>query len=174
MTVEWRDIPGKKGLYQASSEGRVRSRDRVTYGRNKSTRTVKGRLLSERVNPVSGYVQSVISIGGKVTYEYNHRLVCLAFHGEPEDPKYDVCHYDNDRRNNRPSNLRWDSRAGNHADKVRHGTHYGNKKLTLVKAREVRALSEKGLRQWEIAEMFGITQSNVSMVVRNATWIETS
>lgn len=174
MTVEWRDIPGKSGFYQASSEGRVRSLDRVTYGRNKTTRTVKGRLLAERVNPVSGYIQSVISLEGKVTYEYNHRLVCLAFHGEPIDPAYEACHYDNDRSNNRPENLRWDSRSNNHADKLRHGTNHVPRKLTMQKAREIRSLRSQGVRVQELADRYGVTQSNISMIIRNTIWKESA
>ncbi|MGE0290245.1 MAG: HNH endonuclease [Bradyrhizobium sp.] len=42
-----------------------------------------------------------------------HRLVALAFHGEPDDPNYVVDHIDTNCRNNRPENLRWLSRLEN-------------------------------------------------------------
>lgn len=42
-----------------------------------------------------------------------HRIVALAFHGEPEDAKMIVDHIDTNRRNNRPENLRWITRLDN-------------------------------------------------------------
>lgn len=172
MTVEWRDIPGYEGLYQASSGGRVRSLDRVTYGRNKSTRTVRGRTLGLRVNPRSGYVQSVISVGGKVSYLYNHRLVCLAFNGEPADDSMEVCHGDGDKQNNRPENLRWGTREENMADKKLHGTHRPKRKLDRNRAEAVRVMAKSGLSSPTIAGVFGVTASNISMVLSGRTWGE--
>ena len=50
-----------------------------------------------------------------------HRLVLLAFVGEPQD-KYVGCHNDGDKMNNDISNLRWDTQSGNLRDRVAHGT----------------------------------------------------
>lgn len=36
-----------------------------------------------------------------------HRIVCFAFHGEPDTPQHIVDHIDTNRQNNRPENLRW-------------------------------------------------------------------
>jgi hypothetical protein len=36
-----------------------------------------------------------------------HRIVAIAFHGEPPTPQHIVDHIDTNRRNNRPENLRW-------------------------------------------------------------------
>lgn len=49
----------------------------------------------------------------EVSGERIHRIVALAFHGEPDDPKYVVDHIDTNCRNNRPENLRWLSRLEN-------------------------------------------------------------
>lgn len=42
-----------------------------------------------------------------------HRIVAIAFHGGPPDPKHVVDHIDSNCRNNRPENLRWLSRLEN-------------------------------------------------------------
>ena len=59
--------------------------------------------------------------GGKKSVAV-HRLVALAFHGEPE-PGQLVRHLDGDQTNNVPSNLAWGTMAENQLDSVRHGTH---------------------------------------------------
>lgn len=42
-----------------------------------------------------------------------HRIVALAFHGEPPTKEYVVDHIDTNKRNNRPENLRWVTRLEN-------------------------------------------------------------
>lgn len=42
-----------------------------------------------------------------------HRIVAIAFHGEPPDPHYVIDHIDSNCRNNRPENLRWLTRLEN-------------------------------------------------------------
>lgn len=49
-----------------------------------------------------------------------HRLVARAFLG-PCPPGQEVCHWDGDPANNRIDNLRYDTRASNSTDTVRHG-----------------------------------------------------
>ncbi len=46
----------------------------------------------------------------------------LAFKGPPPDKGMCACHGDGNKNNNAIDNLRWDTRAGNEADKVAHGT----------------------------------------------------
>lgn len=46
-------------------------------------------------------------------------------------------------------------------------------KLNLTKAREIRSLYKKGMKQGDIAKMFGlISSSTISYVVNNHTWRE--
>ena len=58
-----------------------------------------------RVDISTGY----LLIGG----ERVHRIVCTAFHGEPEGERNIVDHIDTNRQNNRPENLRWVSKLEN-------------------------------------------------------------
>lgn len=51
-----------------------------------------------------------------------HRIVCIAFHGEPPSPRHEVAHGDGCRYNNHKDNLRWATHVENEADKITHGT----------------------------------------------------
>ena len=42
-----------------------------------------------------------------------HRIVAMAFHGEPQTKEHVVDHIDTNKRNNRPENLRWVTRLEN-------------------------------------------------------------
>ena len=95
MSEEWRDVVGYEGLYQVSSEGRV-----------KSFKWNKERFLKPRGNR-GGYLQvNLYAGGGKPKKFYVHRLVCEAFHDNP-DNKPQVNHVNEDKADNRACNLEW-------------------------------------------------------------------
>jgi hypothetical protein len=113
----WRPIPGHDG-YEASDKGRVRSLDRVVVRRSGRPMPVLGRILKSAPNR-SGY--PVVRLGGG-NHKKVHRLVLEAFVGACP-PGMEGCHWDDDKLNNRLSNLRWDTRSANNHDRVRNGRH---------------------------------------------------
>lgn len=102
MTIheEWRTIPGHTG-YEVSSHGRVRSYRTTIKGWDGPTEPA---MLSLRTDP-AGYVRVALRADGeqKNRNKYVHRLVALAWHGEPGDRE--VHHINHIRDDNRPENL---------------------------------------------------------------------
>lgn len=108
-----------------------------------------------------------------------HRYICLAAHGKPTVPKMEAAH--SCRRTKLCCNkrhLRWDTRAGNLADMVAHGTiprgeKHGAAKLTEADVLSIRDAS--GL-QSIIAAEYGITQQTVSDIKtkRRWSWLQSS
>jgi hypothetical protein len=101
-----------------------------------------------------------------------HALVCEAFHGVKPSPQHEVAHNDGVRANNRADNLRWATRAENHADKVAHGTAQrgeanGNSKLTEEEAEEIRADNRS---QTAIAKHYGVSQATIWRIKRGLVW----
>ena len=96
------------------------SEERQARHINGSLRIVRCRILKPYELP-SGYHQVTLYLDDKKRHHYIHRLVLLAFHGD--GGAMDSCHNDGSKSNNSLNNLRWDTRAGNFADKKRHGTH---------------------------------------------------
>jgi hypothetical protein len=57
-----------------------------------------------------------------------HRLVLLAFRGEPPTPHHECAHWNGDPSDNSIGNLRWATKVENHADRWRHGTRKINRR----------------------------------------------
>jgi hypothetical protein len=94
----WRDIPGFPS-YQASSLGNIRSAYRTQAGRD-------WKVLTPHISR-GGYKSTSLRNGNKERVQTRiHYLVMLAFIG-PCPEGYCRHHKDNDKLNNRPSNLEY-------------------------------------------------------------------
>lgn len=176
---EWRDIPGFEGLYQISSHGRARSCDRITFSRNRWKEcqfTWRGREIFGRLDK-NGYRKLTLCKDGKVSRMFAHRAVALAFIGAPAYGKDQVAHWDGDKLNNRPENLRWASAAENAQDKVRHGLtsnqfgeRHSNNKLTTEQVIEI--INEPKFRGVNrvLAKKFGVREQAIGKIRRGERW----
>lgn len=166
VPTEITPIPHLLG-YGATPDGRIWSR--LVLGQLGSLghewRELKGCLVSKQ-----GHRSVKVSVSGKQKRFLVHRLILEVFQGPCPDGM-EACHCDGNATNNRIENLRWDTPANNHRDKLLHGTHsrgekHGQAKLSNVQANEIRDFYASGhATQREIAEMYGITQSSVSRIV---------
>jgi len=108
--------------------------------------------------------------------EYAHRRMCELVNGPPPTPLHETAHscgrgYDGCVT---PEHLRWDTKAGNAADRALHGTENrgernGQAKLTTAQVRAIRA-SEGREPQWAIAKRFGICRQTVSDIRTGRRW----
>lgn len=167
----WKTIPSFPA-YSASSFGRIR-RDALTYGGGGSVRRPSG-ALKQRALPY-GHRQVTISTGNKPKTLLVHRLVAETFLPAPEDGQDCVCHRDDNPSNNRPENLFWGSKADNSADMVRKGRSVRGErvkgaKLDAAAVLEIRKRLSAGQNQYDLAQAFGVTQSNISMIGKKQTW----
>ena len=106
MTKEvWRDIEGYEGLYQVSNMGRVKSLERKFPIWHGGERVQKERILKQAVTH-NGYLRVTLYTGNKPKTLKVHRLVCQAFHENP-DNKPQVNHINEDKTDNRACNLEW-------------------------------------------------------------------
>lgn len=122
-TERWLPIRGVEEFYEVSDLGRVRSLPRVdALGRRRG-----GRVLRGGTDIIGGYQQVSLTppaVDGEAQPQVSYRvhvLVLETFVG-PRPAGMEACHNNGDPRDNRLSNLRWDSRAANREDAIRHRT----------------------------------------------------
>jgi hypothetical protein len=110
-------------------------------------------------------------------YQLAHRLVCEAAHGPaPSDKPY--CAHTCGKGHLgccNPRHLRWATPTENAADKVEHGTHLQGEAIGFAKLHEsdvvqIRQRYASGETQYRLATSFGVTQTNISNIVRRASW----
>lgn len=118
MTEEWKDIPGFPG-YEASSLGRIRS---WLIANGRPGRSAHPRILKPGPGRSGGKKVTLVRSNGPRRSAPVHQLVLEAFVG-PRPAGMECCHFpDRDRSNNRLSNIRWDTKLANAADREIHGT----------------------------------------------------
>jgi hypothetical protein len=168
LSEEWRSVEGWP--YKVSSIGRVR---RAAIGKIRGSRN--GYILAEYPDD-AGYLCVTLNQGNASKTFRIHVLVCAAFHGPSPSPDYEVAHWDGDRSNNLPSNLRWATRSANAIDSIRHRTKpLGVKHHWTVidesTAREIKALLNAGDKSpYRIAKLFGISAGVVHGIKQGRSW----
>ena len=127
-------------------------------------------------NSTGGYqIVTLMRADGTHTSKRVHRLVLETFVGKcPQDMQ--TCHNNGNNRDNRLSNLRWDTMLNNHLDKCKHGTSpvgskNGHAKLTEQDVRMVIHMWDTGLfNQCEIAKYCGVHHSCIHKIVTKKSW----
>lgn len=164
-------IPGFEGRYEASTEGRIFSIGRVQIRRNGSRFTVRPKEINGRRHP-NGYLMVTLSLDGKQTDHLVHRLVALAFLGEPPKCRPQVAHYDGNKRNNSLPNLRYvdcqeNAEDGRRLGEMKTGELCHFAKLTEEQVRWIRSATGT---QNAIAEQFGVSDSLIGLIKRRVIW----
>lgn len=117
ITENWKDIVGYEGLYQVSDQGRIKS-------------LRKGIILKPQLIKKTGYYVVYLCKDGKMETRTVHRLVASAFILNPNPSLYTDCdHIDEDKSNNKASNLQWIT----HKDNLNRGTYKKRMSISLKK-----------------------------------------
>lgn len=159
----WRDVVGYECVYHVSNFGRVK---RIKPGKG----VVVGKVLSPGKSK-KGIMNVNLSHNSRPKSHMIHRLVAIAFLGNPPSERHVVAHNDGNASNNRLANLRWATPAENSFDQVMHGTqkgkHYGrNSALTDDQIIAIRA--DHRIAK-DIAPEYGLSCATISQIRRRKT-----
>lgn len=174
MTEVWKAVPGFEGVYEVSDLGRVRSLDRVLVQGCKwggtMQRFYKGRVLSPGVDK-RGRLFVNLNYLCSTKRRSIASLVAEAFIG-PRPEGMDVCHGDGNSSNNKLLNLRYDTPAGNAADKIMHGTHLFGESTPASKLTEEQVLKilSSPLSGVALAEIYDVTPAAICAIRKGKNW----
>jgi DNA-binding XRE family transcriptional regulator len=159
MPGEVRECLGRP-MYLVSDDGRVFSRHRAGHAEYRELRQETLRWGYKRVTLATDkppYSERVLV----------HVLVLEAFVG-PCPEGYEARHLDGSRDNNNLRNLAWGTLSDNRIDALENnfGVTLDAEGVSKIK----KLLKEKGKRQWQIAEMFGVTRQTITDINNGRTW----
>ena len=164
---EWRDIDGYRTRgYQVSNLGRLRRKQEGHI-----------RLLSPTIrNAAKGksqrYLRSeLVNDEDQAKTVFIHKLVALAFHGEPQLPDLQVAHLNGNSVDNRAENLTWATAQENSDHKITHGTLlYGDDnpgtKLCKFAINLIHHLVHE--EKWTFAKVANVSGTSTNSVARIA------
>lgn len=180
MDEEFKPIVSHLGLYSVSRNGEVKSIARTK--RVGSIKTgikilpVKERILKKSLDRL-GYFSVRLSKNGKAQNCLVHRLVALAWIGQPPEGMPHINHIDGNKQNNHVSNLEWCSPIHNINHAIQSGLHPSPKGQTNIKAKltdeqvkDIRSREKyRGLVS-ALAKEFGVGRLCISRIRRGVTW----
>lgn len=173
MADRWIPIPGYEGRYSVSDTGLVRSEARVVESYGARRYLTRERVMKPQQK--AGYPSVELFTDGRGRWCGIHTLVAAAFIGPRPAGKL-VCHNDGNRTNNVPLNLRYDTPAGNQADRKLHGTERAlsgeQAPWSKLTAEDVRRIRADDRPQRVAAADYGISASQFGRVRLAKYWKE--
>jgi len=146
----------------------------LEFGQHGLVRTVKGRVLRQRLME-NGYLTVCIKSHTEARWfpRLVHRLIAEAFHGSSPLGRPQIRHLNGVRFDNRAENLKWGNNTENQRDRKMHGTYLDcerapGAKLSNLQATEIRRRSDENRR--DLAHEFGVTASNICYILKNRTF----
>ena len=177
----WKPIPNYENIYEASTEGRIRSLERIVTYTRRDGRCVERKYPSKVLKPgLNSRGYEIVTLCDAKNCHHTravHRLVLETFIGAKQ-PGQECRHVDGNIRNNRIDNLRWGTAAENMADKIAHGTwvrgsRVGNSRLTEDQVRQIKVRLTQKEPHASIALDYGVKTVTISAISsgRNWSWI---
>lgn len=127
-----------------------------------------GRELKPQNNG-NGYLKVTLTVSGKQTQKYIHRLVaeCYLLNKSTQ-----VNHKDGNKKNNSVENLEWCTNSENqiHAHKnglKKNGNNLWNGKFEKNQINQMKEFRNSGMFYYEIAKLFQTTKGTVHAIVNN-------
>lgn len=171
LKERWKWIPGFKGLYKASTYGRIKSVGRFIEW--------KGQPVWKPAKYLSTKSRNVCLRKNGEYFQYRiANLVLLTFVG-PCPEGMECCHWDDNWKNNHIDNIRWDTHHNNMLDLVRNGKstrgeRNGQAKFTNKQVANIRKFVQINGRgsQRTLSRKMNVTESVISEIVRGISYKE--
>ena len=147
-------------------------------GQDGSVWSVKSGVLRQMrtfVRDRTGHYGVNLMVGGRMRMCSVHRLIALAWVGEPPSDAHVVMHLDDNPAHNAASNLAYGLPRDNSAQMVARGRQASGErcarsKLTGLQVRDIRERVAKGESQKGIARIYGVSPTTVTDIKLQRIW----
>lgn len=156
----WKPVDETLGVYEVSNYGNVR--------RTNATHMRPGRATIKGVVNKMGYRIACLSVNGWTKAFNVHRLVALAFIGNPPDGMNTCNHKDANKQNNHVENLEWTTHQLNLIHAGRMGKMGRTRKLTQKQVNQILADSDSMIK--DMAKLFNVTRYTIHDIRSRRTW----
>ncbi len=173
---KWKSVIGYEGIYEISDLGRLR---RILKPRK--YRPYQNKILNP-CKDKNGYFRTVLTDNNKNRKSKRvNRIVAIAFIPNP-DNKPCVNHKNGIKSDNRAVNLEWVTVSENNIHAIRNGLsgQAGGEDHHMSKLKEAEVLKIKKMyatkkyKQIDLAEIFRISQTQISRIINNKRWRQTT
>ena len=163
----WKDIPNYEGLYEASSYGRIRTKEgKTTFTSKHGVRHWKSRIMKGRGNSPKTGSRVGLWKDGVCKDWLVARLIAITFLGKPTFEANTVNHINGNRLDNRVENLEWLSLA----DNIRHAFNTGL--MPYKKIRLYNSDCDLTFRSMDVASKFiGRNHGYISLCLKRGSEI---
>ena len=160
-----KQIPGLDGYYATEAGDIV------------SVRSGEERTLKQRLR--KGYAIVTVAVQTSLGRERHrmpvHRLVLLAYKGQPLEHANHGRHLNGDSTDNRQSNLEWGTPKQNSEDAIRHGTLgpgelARHRRLTAAQVSEIRKRLAQGEPDASLSIEYGVSQYYPTKIAAGIRW----
>lgn len=175
----WRVVDDSQD-YLVSSEGRIKSRERVVIRNNGRKHHVRERVLKTATDK-NGYNRVGIVISGKLCTRKVHRLVAQAFLAR-QSTDTEVNHRNGNKSDNRVFILEWCTKQENIDHSFNCGLQENSIRLLLQRNRSKRKLTKEQVlfiranygvyKKTELAKMFNCDRKTLQSVYLKKTYAE--
>lgn len=162
-----KDIPGYKGYYSITKDGRVWSYPRIGS-------STDGIFLKFEIN--NGYKRNTLSKNGITKKFFNHQLVASTYIANPKGYSF-VNHKNGIKTDNRVRNLEWCTPKQNIQHSIKtglrklEGEHSPNSKLSAKEVFYIRRKHDKDKYSYQkLATKLNVSKGLIAAVVQRRAW----
>lgn len=180
---KWKDVPGYEKYYEASTFGRVNQKIDILYAfwnRGIRKKLYKKGIIDPLFLPSCGYFNICLRTEDKREVFKLHIVILTTFAG-PCPEGMECRHLDDNKANNKKSNLKWGTHNQNVADqyrnKIRQASGESNphckitfkevKKLRKIFASEINQYPNKSQLARELASAYKVHYTTILSIVEN-------
>ena len=169
----WRSVPEFPD-YEASTDGQIRSLERVILQKNGSYRKFSSKVLKPGFNTRGYMIVTLIGPDRSRNTRPVHRVVLETF-DRPRKEGEECRHLDGDQWNNALTNICWGTPGENMDDKIAHGTYVHGEKVgnSVLKEDQVCSIYRKahsGTSIGDLVEEYGVSRSTIEAIKYQRNW----